>query len=545
MLAKHVRRLGRRLSLVAPTALVAAGCATVGPYDAPPIRDHLQRDDAVGECARHLRAIDAKVTERGVRDAMAPRVDGFPYLRIDRFNAWLATRIDTKAAAPAGDRDGLRAAWIGRLSELDRDARIVEFSNGQLNAAEWTALERCRPQLIAADFDRVDAAGADRQRFDALRAAATVPDEYSTRLRALGLYPLTRYAESIGERGWQRDVREKLASPLPALPPSVVRVRYRPVLPGDQSTLAGVPATPLTGPEAESLARGPGVDALGVPRLTRAQAWELLQRHAPVLVVDTATIDDRLGRVAWRPFEGDARVAVDTALPSAYARIAYAKLGERVRVQLVYTFWFPARPPTRGSDPDAGELDGIVWRVTLGTRDTGGPDPLARFVPLAYDTIRPCGCGHMVFPTERVRARTAAGDDAVPFVPQTLRTPRGGERIVLYVAAATHELQRVAVEIDAVPAATDSSTVAPTIRYTLRDDDELRVLTLPRGGTRSIYDRDGLVPGTERLARLYRWATGVRGAGQMRQWGRHPIAAADRRHFDDPLLLDRFFEVVP
>src|SRR5690606_28636490 len=104
---------------------------------------------------------------------------------------------------------------------------------------------------------------------------------------------------------------------------------------------------------------------------------------------------------------------------------------------------------------------------------------------------------------------------------------------------------RVAVEIDAVPAATDSSTVAPTIRYTLRDDDELRVLTLPRGGTRSIYDRDGLVPGTERLARLYRWATGVRGAGQMRQWGRHPIAAADRRHFDDPLLLDRFFEVVP
>lgn len=29
-----------------------------------------------------------------------------------------------------------------------------------------------------------------------------------------------------------------------------------------------------------------------------------------------------------------------------------------------------------------------------------------------------------------------------------------------------------------------------------------------------------------------------------RQWGRHATAFVGRRHFDDPLLLDRYFEVV-
>jgi hypothetical protein len=90
-------------------------------------------------------------------------------------------------------------------------------------------------------------------------------------------------------------------------------------------------------------------------------------------------------------------------------------------------------------------------------------------------------------------------------------------------------------------------TPAGAIAYSLRDDNELRALPWPNEAapraTRSAYGTDGLIAGSERLERLFFWPMGIASAGQMRQWGHHATAFVGRRHFDDPDLFDRYFEL--
>jgi hypothetical protein len=79
--------------------------------------------------------------------------------------------------------------------------------------------------------------------------------------------------------------------------------------------------------------------------------------------------------------------------------------------------------------------------------------------------------------------------------------------------------------------------------YTLRDENELRRLPLPGGGSRSLYGPNGLVAGTERGERFLFWPMGIASAGATRQWGHHATAFVGRRHFDDADLIERRFEI--
>jgi hypothetical protein len=78
----------------------------------------------------------------------------------------------------------------------------------------------------------------------------------------------------------------------------------------------------------------------------------------------------------------------------------------------------------------------------------------------------------------------------------------------------------------------------------VEEEDALRSLPLPGGGTRSLYGPDGLVAGSERPERQYFWPMGIVSAGQMRQWGHHATAFVGRRHFDDADLIERRFTSV-
>lgn len=488
----------RCLALLALLAL--AGCASVDPYGKAPIAAHLKRNDAIGECARLLQRIDQAIDQAGVRDAQSPRVDGFPYLRVDRLTARLA---------PAATSTGKDHAWRERMLALDREARTVELANaGRPAGASRDAadIDACRTRL--AEEDRTS---------PALVAAARVPDRYSTALRAFGLYPLTKYVFAAGIRNWHEETRELHAVPVAQLPRLGESLRYAPKPP-----LLLAPSDTLPVPE---------VDALGVPQLTPALTEALLARHAPALEVDTADASDRLGQLVWS--DGGKRIVVDTTRPVAYARIAYTRLAGRVVPQLVYTFWFPSRPPQGYFDALAGNLDGLVWRVTLGTD----------LKPLVYDTIHPCGCYHLFYPTDRVRARPGPIEGQGPndeglFVPQPVAAPAEGERQLLRIAARTHYLRRVANVAEENPTA---------LEYALRDENELRVLPWPNEsaprGTRSAYGSDGLIAGSERLERIFFWPMGIASAGQMRQWGHHATAFVGRRHFDDPDLFERYFEL--
>jgi hypothetical protein len=386
------------------------------------------------------------------------------------------------------------------------------------------SVDACRTVLLDAD----DAREARAQ----LRAVAQVPDDYSTTLRALGLYPLTKLAFAAGIRSWHRDARAEFAAPLDSLPRLGELRRYAP----EHDAARGLAAAPDRWRAAAPTAPLPPMtrDALGVPQVEALAA--LLQRHAPIVEVDDSGAHDRIGPLAIGAGSPHARVDL-TEPPVAYARLAFGRLGGVLRAQLVYTFWFPARPKDGALDLLGGELDALVWRVTLD--DHGNA--------LAFDSIHACGCYHMFFATPRVRARSAPPPgqgrfDEGLFLPQdTLPEIGPAQRVALRVASRSHYLQRVSV-VDA-PAGEALPTACATKTNCARSRWRAPMPAAASRAARSVYGADGMIPGTERLERFFFWPMGIASAGQMRQWGRHATAFVGRRHFDDPALLDRYFEL--
>jgi hypothetical protein len=190
----------------------------------------------------------------------------------------------------------------------------------------------------------------------------------------------------------------------------------------------------------------------------------------------------------------------------------------------VYTIWFPERPRTGAGDILGGNLDGVVIRVTLG----------ADGAPLVYDTIHPCGCYHMFFPTALVKSLPAPpGREEWAFVPAVLPALHAAQRVVVRVASRTHYVTGIRAD-----------SADGGIAYRLVDDNDLRALPAGEQVTRSAFGPDGIVPGTERGERFLFWPMGIDNAGAMRQWGIHATAFIGRRHFDDADLIERRFESI-
>jgi len=477
-----------------------AGCASL---DAPQ-REHLAAGEgAVRSCAEWFRDLDAAIDEAGVRDAAAYRVPGYPYLRLDRFTA---------SFAPQASQDARSFyAWLERARALDHAARRVELRNLPRRAgredfdAALRRSEDCAAKLATHDLASEGGRGLLFER-------AAVPDDYVGWQRVVGLYAVTRVPFAAGIARWQAEVVESFRATQAGAPAQGSLQRYA-APPGATLDAAGVAAL---------LARAPR-DALGVPQLAAGDLEQLFASFAPLFEIETTGSFDRPGALYW----GDSPVPqVDATRPSVYRRLAFTRYRDEVLVQLVYTLWFSERP---GDDILAGKLDGIVWRVTLASDGA----------PLVYDSIHPCGCFHMFFPTARVEALPSP-DPYIEwaFVPRPAPDAATGARIVLRVATRTHYLKGLSTEPREGP--------APVANLATVEEDALRTLALPTGGTRSLYGADGIVAGSERPERELFWPMGIPSAGAMRQWGRHATAFVGKRHFDDAdLIALRFRRVAP
>jgi len=424
----------------------------------------------------------------GTRDAGASRVSGFPYLRVDRLTA---------SFAPQAQWDERRFdAWFDRARGLDREGRGAELANAALSG-EMARVEDCAKRL--ADHDRRD---ADLR--SALLARALVPDDYLDWQRVVGLYSLTRLPFALGVEGWHEEALRHYAAPDPP-----GQSRYVP-------SAAGADPQAITA----ALARAHGAaDALGVPVFADTDRDLLFAAYAPVFDVETTGAYDRIGRVRWGQ-----EPEIDASAPVIYRRLAFTRVGGTVLVQLVYTAWFSERPSSGAFDILGGKLDGVVLRVTLGRDGT----------PLVYDTIHPCGCYHMFYPTPR--AEPVPPPDALEewaFIPKRLPVLAPGTRVVLRIQSRSHYLTGIA----------PLSGAATGIPYRFEEEDALRRLPHPEGGTKSLYGPDGLVLASERPERLLFWPMGIPSAGTMRQWGRHATAFLGRRHFDDADLIDKRFRI--
>jgi hypothetical protein len=499
----------KRLHAIFAAGLLAviAGCATTNaPFDG-----HLaSQAPLVRGCAEWFRTLDERVAAAGTRDAQDSAVPGFPYLRVSRLLASL--RPAARSSEPA------LQALADRMFVLDQEARRYEIANlPTLMLPDWReggdagsdsasglrlALRRtreCGKLLREIDIAKPEVRAALLQR-------AQVPDDYQLANRILGLYWFTRIAFAEGVRREEELTRAKFRNP-PAPGPGVLR--YAPE-----------PGVRLTREQAARLLERAAENPLRIPELGEDDLKAMLALYAPTFEIDVRGDYDRFGALRW--LRDAVSPSVDGAQLAVYGHPAWTRYEDRILLQLVYTLWFPERPPQSAGDSRAGKLDGITWRVTL------APDG----EPLVYDAIHPCGCYHQFFPTPRAVPRPAPGGlDEWMFAPASLPAIEDGARPVVRIASGTHYIEGVAQV-----RGTDS-----LVRYELRPYGELRSLLHLAGGRASAFGADGLVPGTERPERFVFWPMGIASAGAMRQWGRQATAFVGRRHFDDADLFEKRF----
>lgn len=481
--------------------LGATGCATIQ----PPQRDHLDSSNVqLSECARWFAALDEAVSRDGVTDIAARRMVGFPYLRIDRFLA--AMKDSTRS-----DRQ-IYQAWMDRMRALNADGRRVEIANLSFTAIDDMAVggrdevvlrsKDCAEILLSADSSNPAAAAE-------LYRRAFVSDDYSSLKRALGLYELTRLPFYAGVRAWQDRVSQTFADARQGKQPAYPVLRYVP------------PDIPVyTRREVSKILARASKHPLGLPQLTDRERDRLFATYAPVFEIETSGDMDRIGRLFW---SSATTPQVDVSRSVVYRRLGFTRTENRTLLQLVYTAWFPERPREGSLDLLGGHLDGIVWRVTL------APDG----EPILFDSIHPCGCYHMFFPTPRLKPLPAPQRVLEwSFTPTTLPAIPETGRLLVVVQARSHYLRNVLL-----------SESAQGGEYRFAEYDELRTLPLPGGGSRSIFGPDGLIEGTERGERFLFWPMGIASAGAMRQSGTQATAFVGRRHFDDADIFEKRFRL--
>ncbi|MDO5102489.1 MAG: hypothetical protein Q4D91_06270 [Lautropia sp.] len=498
-------------------------------------------------CRRFFEALERRVTTWQVADVGQHRLLAYPFLRTNRF---LASFADDFRAELDGREDAAALAdlaassafttWVERMRALDASVRVLELARMPDEAYPvYQQVGRDDAVKVVQRCSEILASALGAQDVPPLLRAASVPDEYSRTLRALGLYPLTGIGVASSIRNWESHQQAVFREQRQAATFSgkAAFQRYRPA--------DGLSATEGPRQAAEVMATVPR-DALGIPRFSYQQQQTLLSAFAPVYDVATINDSDRIGRLHWIDLTGlvyqhEAHdwLDVDTSVPVVYARVDFTRFENQVLPQLVYTIWFSDRPKESRSDLLSGRLDGLVWRVTL---DRDG-------APLLFDSIQPSGRFAMYFPSSRLTLNEAArqgeqGLTALAYSPiaGSIEQWLGMENpasLSLRISSRTHQLVGVA------PAGTVwGKPLIENQPYRLLPEDELRALPKSRGGARSIYDLHGQIAGTERNGRWLLWAMGVSNLGSMRQPGRQPTSLIGRSHFDEARLLDRRYRRV-
>lgn len=479
MIRLSLRSLLRSLSI--PAALGLSACGIV---EKPNPFVGWYKDFAT--CREEYEAFDARVDAAGVRDAAYYPVPGYPYLRTDRTIASFAHEIESPEQI---------GGWIRRMREFDREAREFEFMNLGMSLQE-RGIQRHRFLQCSHALTGIEL--SDDAAVARLKDVAQPPDEYSGAARTFGLYPLMVPALHARIDEARLAAEREFSLPLEAL--------------DSRGELHLWQVKPLKDPAlAERGFQEAFADELGFPGLVESQWAALAEKHAPRLWIETASDQDRPGVPVWT----DAGIDVDPSQALLYYTVSFARFGDRPVAQITYVAWF--RGPSR-----TAPIDGLLWRVNL--------DVHAQ--PLVYESLHASGHSHYWFPVQPLQRRETDDRWAQPEIFPQARVPQG--RPTLRLKAGSHTLRRVANETETRP----SHTLAT---YELRPYEDLYLLPLPGGGTRSLFGPDGVVPGSGGQDPMWMWASGVKNPGAIKQYGHQTPSYIGRAHFDAPFLLESVF----
>jgi hypothetical protein len=465
----------------------------------PTRSDRVGESGSFGGCADFFASLDKQTREANVLDPGVFRVKKYPYLRVDRFIASFREEVDNQAAY---------AAWMDRMQALDRDARNYEIANlpdSSVNSIDsangrdglYSKVAACGDLLRAADFQNVN-------HQEKLTKSVSVYDDYITLRRVLGIYPLTRLFVSYGVSRWHAKARKSFSAEPPA----------------NWQTIRYVPAEKIDLSSSGRIFEQTERDALGIPIYTPEHRQALFWMYAPVWEIQHQGDYDRIGA----PFYTDSGVlSVDTDQPVTYTIVSFTRFADEIFTQLNYIIWFPSRPKEGAFDILGGILDGLNYRVTL---DNSGR-------PLVYETMHNCGCYYKAYPTDRLQVRAQIDYAEPPLILEAPDMKPSKDLMTIAMESRTHYVQHL------YPLSRQLKPARSV--YSLVEYDQLRSLPYLKDNRRSMFGQDSIAPGSKRLERFILWPTGVLSPGAMRQWGRHAVAFAGKRHFDDPFFMDKMF----
>jgi hypothetical protein len=446
--------------------------------------------------------------QTGIADGQVRLIGPGKVFAVDRFLASYYAELDDAAA---------RGYWLTQAWALAHTQRQLEFGNlpkMHAGAGIGTDIEAYSGADIEAIEDCATEVLADAQLLALKQSLALgevqVPDDYRTWARVLGLYPLSRAIVLPRIRAEQAKTRQHF--------------QQQALADTDQWYQPTVAALVLSKEAiSEHLQQARASNPLSIPQLDKPTLRVFSEHYAPAWAVSTRSRNDQPGTPRWLD---DSHISVDVAQPSLYFRPSYTRFQGQVLLQLNYFIWFPQRPKAHLLDIYGGQLDGLVWRVTL------LPDGQV----LAYDSIHQCGCFHQFFAVAPgLQAQVLAADQEPVLLLNDHIPDARQERVVVQVSDSSHSVLGLHAW-----QGSKQYHLAPT-NLALRDYNELR--QLPLGAERkSLFASNGRVPASRRLERWVLWPMGIASAGAMRQWGRHPTAFVGRRHFDDPQLLDALLE---
>lgn len=493
----------QRLLILGMAVIFLSGCAARLPVH---FEDRGQAPVTARLFYEHL---DACLAKEGRQNALGDRVEGFPYLRTNRFLTFLKTQLDTEIQ---------KTEWIGRLQAFDLAARrseiltltepSVSFLIKLLHKDEMkdrqdllNGLKRYSDQLLAYDRNHPDF-------YDTLYQQVRSLDDYSDAMRLLGMYPLVYGPVLYFVRKSYARMEQRLGQSLTQLENQGQKLAY---LPDKKSK--------FTLDDIQTIFASTDKDSLGIYHFSHRDLEKLVSFFAPVYIQDFATGNDHSGELVWE----ENVVSVNPDAPAVYYYFSYAAMNRVPVFQINYVNWYPSRQGTDVSWYEEGHLDGFNFRVTL---DSNG-------IPIMVDIVHNCGCYHFFIPKkDLIRSvkpfASQIGNPAPSWMPKAF--PQ--KRISLHISAGGHQIRHIGVE----------NPVEVPRKYKLVPYRELEHLEKTSGEKESIFNDQGIVKGTQRLEPLILFSAGIPEIGAMRQRSHQPTRLIGREHFDNPQIFNNHFE---
>jgi len=439
----------------------------------------------VQNCRQLISITERIISDAEVTDAQNARIVNFPYLRVNRLLSSFRAEVQNKTFE----------SWLDLLQARGLADWSIELNNlplpysrklTQLTAGFFPKITSIQPKLTYCSNTLSRFELSQRSKRDELKRNAIVPSEYNTWQQILGLYPLTAIPFRVGIYRWHQQVLTTFTiPPLSSLPVKGQLVLYAP----EDSTIK------LSHKQVAEILQKSTDNPLHIPMPTESQQQKLFAQFAPHFEIDTTSENDRIGAPYWHDANN---IRINTIKPVVFHHISQTRMQAKTLLQLNYSIWFPARPKSWPLDLLGGHLDGIIWRVTLNTDGH----------PLIFDSIHSCGCYHFFFPTQYVAMPESISLFQEPaFAPQKQFNFTTDQPVIIRINSNHHYIQKIY-----------SSPTTDTAKWHYATDnaDRLRSLTYINGQNRNLYNKSGIISGSERGERFFFWPMGIPNPGAMR-----------------------------